>query len=97
MKGGILMKTLRSNGLTRPTVVLAVLLLALAASSIVPPGVSACDFESEWYQTFYAEPEQVTVVGECYRPCYGWPSCTGTRTSYYSIVSWDCGGGACSP
>ncbi|MBW8874969.1 MAG: hypothetical protein JF614_08395 [Acidobacteria bacterium] len=91
------MKTLRSNGLTRPTVVLAVLLLALAASSIVPAGVSACDFESEWYQTFYAEPEQVTVVGECYRPCYGWPSCTGTRTSYYSIVSWDCGGGACSP
>jgi hypothetical protein len=90
------MKTFRPIGLTRSTLVLAVLLLALAASSVVPAGVSACEFETEWYQTFYAEAEQITAVGECYRPCYGWASCSGTRTSYYSIVSWECGG-ACSP
>jgi hypothetical protein len=91
-----MMNVPRWIGLTRSTLLVAVLLYVASSAVLLPSGAAACEFETEWYQTFYAEPEQITVVGECYRPCFGWPSCTGTRTSYYSIASWECGG-SCSP
>lgn len=91
-----MMNVPRWIGLTRFTLLAAVLLFAASSAALLPSGLAACEFENEWYQTFYAEPEQITVVGECYRPCYGWASCSGTRTNYYSIVSWECGG-SCSP
>lgn len=85
--------------LTRSAVVVGILLYALATSSFVlfPTDASACEFETEWWQTFYAEPEKINVVGECWRPCFGWASCWGCRTDHYNLVSYSCGGGACSP
>ncbi len=90
------MNALFRHRLTRPALVTAALLFVLTVSSIVlvPADALACEEES-WRQTFYAEAEKVNVVGECWRPCYGWPSCSGSRSDYYDLVSWSCG--ACVP
>jgi hypothetical protein len=88
------MKTLRWNRLIRPALVVSVLLFALVASS---PGISACEFETEWHQTFYSGPDYACVVGECHRYCFGWPTCSGQRTDYYTSVEYSCGSGSCSP
>lgn len=82
------MKALRS------TLVLAALLFAVTVS-VLPSGVSACPVEEQWQQTFYAEPEHLTYMGECHRYCFGWPTCSGTRTDYFTWVSYSCGIGPC--
>jgi len=83
------------NRLIRPALLVAALFLTLAAS--IPAGLSACEFETEWHQTFYSGPDCTYAVGECHRYCFGWPSCSGQRTDYSTSVEYSCGGGACSP
>lgn len=83
------------NRVIRPALVVSVLLFALVASS--PGGIAACEFETEWHQTFYTGPDLTCAVGECHRYCFGWATCSGQRTDYYTFVSYSCGGGPCSP
>ena len=82
------MKALRRTRFTRSIVVLLFLVGVLVASMSTPKNVNACGFEFYW--DYYAEPEQTTLVGQCWGSCGGPSGCWGSWSEYRSGYSAEC-------
>lgn len=69
---------------------LAVLLLLMATNGVVlffPRDASAaCGYSLIYWQRYYSEPELINEVGQCFHPCRGPMSCSGTTTEYHQLT-----------
>ena len=76
---------------------LAVLLLLMATNGLVvlfPRDASAaCAFDFSFRMRYYSEPELINEIGQCYKPCWGLTTCSGTTSDYYSVTNT----GPCAP
>jgi hypothetical protein len=71
----------------------AVLALAVVMLFLVVPHRAAafvCENNYSYTETYYSSPTHQTMVGKCFFPCNGSPTCTGTTSPYYTQIQVAC-------
>lgn len=79
------MKILRHPRSTRLFAAFALTVLASLSGAPDQASAQTCTFKFARYN-YYAEPEKITLVGQCSTNCSGQTSCTGVITSYRTTV-----------
>jgi hypothetical protein len=78
------------RSITRLAAVLALTAVTLFVVAPPPAAAFVCQNNASYVTFYYSSSSHTTRVGECAFPCTGSPTCTGTKSPYFTTIQTGC-------